>query len=523
MEHAVALHHDHLVLGRFRPLRPLGSGGSGSVWLVRDERSARDVALKVVPLEGKAGSRAEREVEAAARLRHPRCLRALAFERDDEHVYVAYEYVAGRTLRQCLRDGALDDGAAVEVGAQVLEALAHAHGKKVLHRDVKPGNVMVEDGDTLSVRLLDFGLAQLEEAETLTAAGDVPGTLAYIAPERLAGREATGAADVWSVGVLLWESLAGRHPFSSFSPLETARRVQEGAPPLATLRPDLPRGLTATVDRMLDPDPARRPAAKEAASHLRAAWGEMGERPRALTSRATLAERATHAGLAAVFAGVTAWLLPFFPAGWPFLLAALVALAALWSPTVGLALALAVPVLPIGNASLGLALVYMVLAAAWLVLFWGDARSSFLFLLGPALAPFQALALLPVLLLRTRSAPRRAALCAASVLAAATVAGIRADETLRLHATSSPGEAFAALTTYMGARPEIWIVAVVLAGATVAAPFARSRGLWGVAVWGAAFLGAALIAPHGAVSAFPLVLWVWVAAAVLALPLFRAR
>ena len=80
MEHAVALRHDHLVLGRYRPLRPLGSGGSGSVWLVRDERSARDVALKVVPREGKAGSRAEREVEAAARLRHPRCLRALALD-----------------------------------------------------------------------------------------------------------------------------------------------------------------------------------------------------------------------------------------------------------------------------------------------------------------------------------------------------------------------------------------------------------------------------------------------------------
>jgi eukaryotic-like serine/threonine-protein kinase len=143
MERALALHQDHLVLGRYRPLRPLGSGGSGSVWLVRDEESAREVALKVVPREGKAGSRAEREVEAAARLRHPRCLRALALERDDRHVYVAYEYVAGRTLRQALRLGELDDAAAVEAAAQVLEALAHAHGKGVVHRDVKPANVML--------------------------------------------------------------------------------------------------------------------------------------------------------------------------------------------------------------------------------------------------------------------------------------------------------------------------------------------------------------------------------------------
>ena len=523
MEHAVALHHDHLVLGRFRPLRPLGSGGSGSVWLVRDERSARDVALKVVPREGKAGSRAEREVEAATRLRHPRCLRALALERDDHHVYVAYEYVPGKTLRQCIRSGELDDAASVEVGAQVLDALAHAHAKKVLHRDVKPGNVMVEDREELSVRLLDFGLAQLEEVETLTAAGDVPGTLAYIAPERLAGREANGAADVWSVGVLLWESLAGRHPFSSFSPLETAKRVQEGAPPLASLRPDLPRALTATVDRMLDPDPARRPGAKGAAARLRVAWSEVGERPRAVTSKATLAERASHAGLSALFAGVAAWLLPFFPAGWPFLLAALVGIAALLSPTAGLALALAIPVLPIGNASLGLALVYSVVAALWLVLFWRDPRSSFLFLLGPVLAPIQALPLVTVAFFDARGLLRRGALAAAAVFAAATVAGIRTGESLGVQATSSPRVAFAALTDHLAANPEIWIGAVVLTAATVAAPFAKSRGLWGIAAWGSAFLAAALIAPGGAVSAFPLVLWVWLAAAVLALPLLRAR
>jgi eukaryotic-like serine/threonine-protein kinase len=523
VEHAVALHHDHLVLGRFRPLRPLGSGGSGSVWLVRDERSARDVALKVVPREGKAGSRAEREVEAATRLRHPRCLRALALERDDHHVYVAYEYVPGKTLRQCLRSGELDDAASVEVGAQVLDALAHAHAKKVLHRDVKPGNVMVEDREELSVRLLDFGLAQLEEAETLTAAGDVPGTLAYIAPERLAGREANGAADIWSVGVLLWESLAGRHPFSSFSPLETARRVQEGAPPLASLRPDLPHALTATVDRMLDPDPPRRPGAKEAAARLRIAWSEVGERPRAVTSRTTLAERAGHAGLSALFAAATAWLLPFFPAGWPVFLAAVVAVTALLSPTTGLALALAVPILPLGNASLGLALVYSAIAILWLGLFWRDPRSSFLFLLGPAFAPFQALALVPVSVLDARGPVRRGALAAAAALGAATVNGIRTGESLDLNATSSPREALGTLASYLSANPEIWITALVLTCATLAAPLARSRGLWGVAVWGAAFLAAALIAPNGAVGAFPLVVWVWFAAAILALPLLRAR
>jgi serine/threonine protein kinase len=124
----------------------------------------------------------------------------------------------------------------VEAAAQVLEALGHAHAKGIVHRDVKPANVMLEAGEGVSVRVLDFGLAQLSEAETLTAAGDVPGTLAYIAPERLDGKGATGAADVWSVGVILWEALAGRHPFWAASPLETARRIRPGESPGSSVR-----------------------------------------------------------------------------------------------------------------------------------------------------------------------------------------------------------------------------------------------------------------------------------------------
>jgi len=533
MERAVALHHDHLVLGRYRPLRPLGSGGSGSVWLVRDERSARDVALKVVPREGKAGSRAEREVEAATRLRHPRCLRALALERDDRHVYVAYEYIPGHTLRQALRHGELDDADAVEAGAQVLEALAHAHSKGVVHRDVKPANVMLEEAEDVSVRVLDFGLAQLEEADTLTAVGDVPGTLAYIAPERLAGRDATGAADVWSVGVYLWEALAGRHPFWAISPLETARRVAAGAPSLVALRPDLPRRLTATVDAMLSPAPGRRPAAKEAAADLRTSWSARSERQRGTTSRTQLVQRAGPAALAAVYGGSAAWLLPFFPSGWPFLVAAVAALAGLASPAAGLGFALAIPILPLGNLSLGLALVYAAFALVWFALFAGDARTGFLFLLGPVLAPAQALVLLPALVQGARGALRSALLAAAAVPAAAVMAVLtetrlpfteeEPPETLVLAGSPHPGRAFDAINAFFSAHPALWIEAAVLAAATVAGPYARSRGLWGVAGWGAAFLAAAVFAPLGAVSAFPLALWVWAGAAVLALPVLRTR
>src|SRR5436190_14269036 len=253
---ASAVAQSELVLGRYRPLRPLGSGGSGSVWLARDETNGLDVALKIVPREGKAASRAEREAEAAARLRHPACQRAYGSGRHSRHVYIAYEYVPGRTFREALRGGELDDAAAIEASAQVLDALAHAQERGIVHRDVKPSNILLAEGRTVSVRVLDFGLAQIREAETLTAQGDVPGTLAYIAPERLAGELTTEAADVWAVGVLLWEALAGRHPFWRSSLLETARAIEDGPAPLESMRPDLPKPLLAAIGRSLDLDPA---------------------------------------------------------------------------------------------------------------------------------------------------------------------------------------------------------------------------------------------------------------------------
>src|SRR3954447_1419686 len=114
---AYALPGPDLVLDRYRPLRPLGRGGSGSVWLARDERTGLEVALKIVPREGKAATRAEREALAAARLRHERCLRAYGLDRDSRNVYIAYEYVPGQTLREALRAGELDDAAAVEAAA----------------------------------------------------------------------------------------------------------------------------------------------------------------------------------------------------------------------------------------------------------------------------------------------------------------------------------------------------------------------------------------------------------------------
>jgi hypothetical protein len=523
---ALAFEGAGLVLDRYRPLRPLGSGGSGSVWLVRDEQTGLEVALKIVPREGKAAARAEREAAAAARLRHPSCLRAYAFARDPRHVYIAYEFVPGQTYREALRAGELNDAAALEACAQICDGLAHAHAAGILHRDVKPSNVLLAAGEGVSVRLLDFGLARMAEAETLTAQGDVPGTLAYIAPERLAGDDASEASDIWAVGVMLWESLSGRHPFWQSSMLETARAIGEGAESLEALRPDLPDGLIELVDRALSLAPARRPSAAELARSLR---GEAAPRRARRRRSATLpaqehAARAGAALLAGTFAGWTGAALPFYPGSWVAAAALLAALAAAVRPRLGLALALAVPVLPLGNVSLGLAVLYGAAAAAWIVLCWREPRSALLFALGPLLAPVAAIGLVPLACLGVRTGVRRGAQAAVAVLAAGAAAGIRgaalpftgARPPLGVGVAGSTGPLDVAGSLFRAAvaQPELLIESTAFAAIAVALPFALSRGRWGAAAAGAAMMAVTVLAVPSA-GAAPLVVAAWLTAAVL--------
>jgi eukaryotic-like serine/threonine-protein kinase len=524
---AAAPQQSDLVLGRYRPLRPLGSGGSGSVWVARDERNGLDVALKIIPREGKAAPRAEREAEAAAQLRHPACQRAYAFGRDSRHVYIAYEFVPGRTFREALRDGELDDASAIEAAAQVLEALAHAHRRGIVHRDIKPSNVLLAEGKRVSVRVLDFGLAKMREAETLTAQGDVPGTLAYIAPERLAGGGTTGAADVWAVGVMLWEALAGRHPFWHSSLLETARAIESGAAPLRSVRPDLPQSLLRAVDRALHLDATRRPDAASLAATLRLAVQKRVRSRRGGPARAVpaLAPRIIPALLAALVAGWTAWAIPFFPSGWPFGLAALAAGMTFLRPRLGLAFTLAVPVLPLGNIATGAAVLYVAAALALLVLSWREPDSGLFFSLGPLLAPLTALALLPLAALAVRSPIRRGVQTAAAVLTAGIVAGFRgvplpfdgsaAPHDLGVAAAGDPLDVGSALWSALVSSPALVVEMLVLVAAAVLLPFARSRGPWAVAVLGAAFLTTALL-PVPSVAAAPLALAVWATCAAVA-------
>jgi hypothetical protein len=508
-EAAQALAFPELVLGRYRPLKPLGSGGSGSVWLARDEETQLDVALKIVAREGKAAARAEREAEAAARLRHPACLRTYGLAHDSRHVYIAYEFVPGQTFREAMRARELDDDAAIEACAQVCDGLAHAHASGILHRDVKPSNVLLADGPQVSARVLDFGLALMDDADTLTEQGDVPGTLAYISPERLAGKPATAAADVWGVGVMLWEVLAGRHPFWRGSMLETARAIESGARPLGDLRPGLPKRLLRLVDGALAQDPGKRPSARDLADALRSlASGDKKEPKRAGAAlpRLSVPDHALTAGLGAVLAGWTAAAVPFFPAGWPLAIAAVVAAATLFRERLGIALALAVPVFPIGNFSSGAALLYVALAATVLAVMWRAPRSTLLFALGPLLAPLAAVALLPLATVRIGSGARRALVTALGVLTAAVVAGIdhgtlplvggTAPDGAGLHGASGVLGAAGSLVSTAAAHPALLAETTLLAAVAVVLPHIAGKGIrWSVALGTGMFVATNIVLP----------------------------
>jgi hypothetical protein len=502
----------------------------GHVWLARDEKSGLDVALKIVAREGKSGHRAEREARAASSLRHPHCQRILALARDPSHVYIAYEYVPGRTMREALRAGELDDRATLEVCGQIADALAHAHRRGIVHRDVKPSNVLLAESAEIDVRLLDFGLAQMAEFDTLTALGDIPGTLAYISPERLQGLPATPAADVWGLGVVLWEALAGEHPFWGGDLVETSRSIQEGAPPLETLRPDLPRHVLETVSGALVANPQRRPTAERLASELR----NLPRRRRKTTagpaapprSFAEIAkERLLPGALAGIASGWVAAALPFYPAGWPLGLAAAASALGFASPRAGLLFTLLTAFFPLANISVGLALVYAALAVLWAALNWKDARTGLLLATGTLASPLAALTLLPIVAQAAHGRARRALQVAAAVLLAAVVAGIRRVPLpfdgstpplgLGLAGSTRPTAVVDALWSQLVAHPEIGAEALVLAVAAAALPQARGRGPWPAVLFAGALLSlTATIAP--AAPLLPLIAAAWLTAAVLA-------
>jgi len=269
---------DGLVLGRYRLEHRIGAGGFGVVWQAHDSKLERDVAVKVVPRD--LGPRVTREALAAARLNHPGIVALYELGSDDHDVYLVSELVRGATMSELAREGALSDRDVARIGQAMCEALEHAHARGVVHRDLKPANVMVLAEPAAGAgfaKLTDFGIAHLAGDEGLTATGDIVGTLAYMAPEQAEGLRVTGACDVYSLALTLYEAWTGANPVRAESPAATARQVGRALPPIHRHRRDLPAELCEAVDAALDPDPFYRPSPAELRAALAGAQGLLSD------------------------------------------------------------------------------------------------------------------------------------------------------------------------------------------------------------------------------------------------------
>ena len=199
-----------------------------------------------------------REAQAAARLNHPGIVTLYEMGEEDGNALLVSELVEGDTLARLAAEDVLSDREIGEIGADLCEALDHAHSRGVIHRDIKPQNVQVVDGQPRA-KLMDFGIALVADAAGLTATGDVVGTLAYMSPEQAEGREAGPEADVYSLALTLYECWSGENPHRRGNAVATVRSIGRRARPLRRLRPDLPRELTEEIDACLDPRPATVP------------------------------------------------------------------------------------------------------------------------------------------------------------------------------------------------------------------------------------------------------------------------
>ncbi len=249
-----------IVLGRYRLGPRLGAGGMGVVYRARDEHLERDVAVKRIAIGHDPDGRGEREALAAARLSHAGIVALFESGRDDDAVYLVSELVEGPTLADLLRAGALSDRDVLRIGATLCAALAHAHKRGVIHRDVKPSNVICPEADAGlgTAKLTDFGIARMADHDVLTRTGDIIGTLAYMAPEQARGEKITAAVDVYALGVVLYEALAGVNPIRAGNPAATARRVGMRLAPLHRVRRDLPVELCRAIDAAVAVEPPAR-------------------------------------------------------------------------------------------------------------------------------------------------------------------------------------------------------------------------------------------------------------------------
>jgi eukaryotic-like serine/threonine-protein kinase len=269
-----------MLSGRYETAEKLGSGGMSNVYKATDRILERTVAVKVLAEhlsdDERFVERFKREALAVAKLIHPNIVQVYDTGEDEGRRYIVMEYVDGRSGAQILqRHGPVEPEISAEIGIQACAGLDYAHRRGIIHRDVKPGNLMIVGGPVgggeMIVKLTDFGIARAIEQTRITQVGSVVGTAAYLAPEQVRGEEATPATDVYALGVVLYQFLTGRLPYEGSSLAELAVRQQNEKPlPPDTYNSEVPKPLGAAVLRALEGDPNRRYAsAEELAQGLR--------------------------------------------------------------------------------------------------------------------------------------------------------------------------------------------------------------------------------------------------------------
>jgi serine/threonine protein kinase len=271
-----------MVDGRYELQAMLGAGGMGEVWRAHDHRLARSVAVKLLNItapDARLRQRFEREARAAASFSHPNAVTVYDFGEEGDRPYIVMELVEGRSLADVIAERApLPANEAVTIGGEVLSALGAAHRHGLVHRDVKPGNVLLTpDG---RAKLADFGIATTVggAAGALTATGEVLGTPHYLSPEQVSGKPATPRSDLYATGVMLYEMLTGAPPFTAEAPMAVALAHQRSpVPPLRSRRPQVDPALAHAVERALEKDPEQRyPDAESMRAALTGAPGDAG-------------------------------------------------------------------------------------------------------------------------------------------------------------------------------------------------------------------------------------------------------
>jgi serine/threonine protein kinase len=293
-------------LGPYLLIARVGAGGMGEVWRAEDSRLGRVVAIKVLPpsfvADVEATARLKREARTAAQLYHPSIATIHSIEQDGDHIFIVEEFVEGQPLTNVIREGGLSEAEICRIGRAVADALAEAHAKGIVHRDIKPDNIIVNGN---RVKVLDFGIAKqvglagASAADTPTAAfvtqqGMILGTIHYMSPEQALGKAIDGRADIFSLGVVLYEMATGRRPFSGETITETMTQIIRDEPTEPVLvNPGISPGMNEIIQRSLRKNAAERFSAAELVTALDAQIGRAPTAPytspNALTSPMTAA------------------------------------------------------------------------------------------------------------------------------------------------------------------------------------------------------------------------------------------